>query len=309
MENRSHALIAGAFVLCLGVAVVIALWWFGQGNQKTNRYLLETKGSVSGLNTQAQVRYRGIRAGKVEAIAPDPNNPRVIQVVINLDQRFRLTKSATAQLAYTGLTGAAQVVIDDDGSSPDWLTSVDEQPPRIQMRAGTIESLFERASHALGQLSQFSTKINQLLDDKSAQSIKQSIDNLNVASEGLRELPKAMTALRELVSTENITRLNKILMQVEKLSGEAAPMTVEFREMVRAVTTLSKKVDTLSATVGDEISNEALPNANQMLLEAQATARQLSRLLERLEGNPQMLIFGQDAPAPGPGEQGYVAQP
>jgi phospholipid/cholesterol/gamma-HCH transport system substrate-binding protein len=309
MENRSHAFIAGAFVLCLSAAVLVALWWFGQGSQQSKRYLLETKGSVPGLNVQAQVRYRGIRAGKVEKIAPDPSNPRVIQVLISLDERFSLTKAATAQLAYQGLTGAAQVVIDDDGSSSELIESVNGQPPRIQLRAGTIEGLFERATHVLGQLSLFSTRMNQLLDDKSTQSIKQSIDNLNVASEGLRELPKTMAALREMVSTENLARLNKILVQLEKLGTETAPATAEFREMVRSFTVLSKKIDTLSATIGEDISNEALPATNQLLREAQSTARQLARLLEGLEGNPQMLIFGRDAHAPGPGEQGYVVQP
>jgi hypothetical protein len=71
MENRSHALAAGIFTIIFGIAAAIAIWWLGQSDESTTTYLLETRGNVTGLNVQAQVRYRGIRAGKVAAIEPD----------------------------------------------------------------------------------------------------------------------------------------------------------------------------------------------------------------------------------------------
>jgi phospholipid/cholesterol/gamma-HCH transport system substrate-binding protein len=55
--------------------------------------VLETRRNVTGLNVQAQVRYRGIRAGKVESIEPDPKDaPRDPGPTINIDSRFKLTK-------------------------------------------------------------------------------------------------------------------------------------------------------------------------------------------------------------------------
>jgi phospholipid/cholesterol/gamma-HCH transport system substrate-binding protein len=71
MENRAHALAAGIFTILLGIAAAIAIWWLGQSDESTTRYVLETRRNVTGLNVQAQVRYRGIRAGKVQAIEPD----------------------------------------------------------------------------------------------------------------------------------------------------------------------------------------------------------------------------------------------
>jgi phospholipid/cholesterol/gamma-HCH transport system substrate-binding protein len=71
MENRAHALAAGIFTILLGIAAAIAIWWLGQSDDATTSYLLETRRNVTGLNVQAQVRYRGIRAGKVESIEPD----------------------------------------------------------------------------------------------------------------------------------------------------------------------------------------------------------------------------------------------
>ena len=45
-------------------------------------WLQQCQGSVSGLNTQAQVRFRGIRAGKVQDIELDPKDPRNILITI-----------------------------------------------------------------------------------------------------------------------------------------------------------------------------------------------------------------------------------
>ena len=40
MENRSHALIAGLFLLLLGVSAVAALWWFGGQRENSNSYVV-----------------------------------------------------------------------------------------------------------------------------------------------------------------------------------------------------------------------------------------------------------------------------
>lgn len=65
MESRAHALAAGIFTLLLGLATALVMFWFSGKREAANEYVLVTKGNVSGLNTQAQVRFRGMRAGKV----------------------------------------------------------------------------------------------------------------------------------------------------------------------------------------------------------------------------------------------------
>ena len=97
MENRAHALVAGLFVLLLGMATAAAVWFFAGSRERTDSYVLETRRNVTGLNIEAQVLYHGIRAGKVVAIAPDANDPRVIRVNIAVDTRYRLTTSTTAK--------------------------------------------------------------------------------------------------------------------------------------------------------------------------------------------------------------------
>jgi phospholipid/cholesterol/gamma-HCH transport system substrate-binding protein len=101
--------------------------------------------------------------------------------------------------------------------------------------------------------------------------------------------------------------MRQILAHVEKAAGESAPLTTEMRELVKSMSLLSRRFDTLAGSAGDELTGATLPRANALMRELAANSRQLSRVLDGLENNPQMLIFGRGAAAPGPGEAGFSA--
>lgn len=307
MENKSHALAAGIFTILFGIAAAIAIWWLGQSDATTTTYILETRRNVTGLNVEAQVRYRGIRAGKVEAIEPDAADPRLILVRINVDDRFTLTRGSTAQLGYQGVTGLAYVQIEDDGSSIEPLAAKDGETPRIVLRPTLFDTLDEKAGDIVAQISSVSLRLGKLLDEKNLGNLSRTMENLAVASDGLRQMPAILASVREALSESNMRNLRQILAHVEKTAGETAPLAVEMRELVKSMKALSQRFDHLVGSAGDELTTATLPDANALLRELAANSRQLSRVLDGLENNPQMLIFGRDATTPGPGEPGFSA--
>lgn len=302
MENRSHALIAGLFVILLGLATAVAVWWLGQGGIVPHRYVLETRKNVTGLNVQGQVRYRGIRAGKVEAIDTDPTDPAVIRVTVAVDERFRITRGASAYLGYQGVTGIAYVQIEEDGSSTEPLVARAGELPRIPMRDGAAEGLTERAGKIMEQVQRTAERLNALFDQRNVDNIARTLDNLATSSERLRDM----------VSADNLQRLQRILAHVEATTGEAAPLTAELRQLVRTMSTLAQRGDDLlrqADAAGAQLNAQTLPQAEQLMRELTATSRQLSRVLEGVEREPQMFVFGAGAARPGPGETGFVAPP
>ena len=305
MENRSHALAAGIFTILFGIAAAIALWWLGQSDAETTSYVLETRRNVTGLNVQAQVRYRGIRAGKVEAIEPDPADPRLILVRVNVDKRFKLTKGSSAQLGYQGVTGLAYVLIEDDGSSVEPLAGKDGALPRITLKSTVFDMLAEKAGDIVTQISTVSSRLGQMLDEKNVQNLSRTLDNVATASDGLREMPKILASAREALSETNMRNLRQILVHVEKAAGESAPLTAEIREMVKSMSGLSQRLDRLAGNAGDELTVATLPRATALMREMAASSRQLSRVLDNIESNPQVLIFGNGVSSPGPGESGF----
>ncbi len=307
MENKSHALAAGIFTIVFGIAAAVAIWWLGQSEALTTTYLLETRGNVSGLNVEAQVRYRGIRAGKVESISTDEADPRIILVRISVDDRFKLTKSSTAELGYQGVTGLAYVQIEDKGTSAEPLVGKEGEPARIALKASLLEMLGEKAGDIVTQISTVSVRINKLLDEKNVQNLSRTLDNLATGSESLRDMPAIVASAREALSESNLKNLRQILIHVERTAGESAPLATEMRELVKTMTSLSQRVESLAAGAGNELATVTLPQANTLMRELSTSSRALSRVLDGLESNPQMLLFGRGAAAPGPGEAGFSA--
>lgn len=307
MENRAHALAAGLFILILGLAAAAGLWWLGQRQDNVNYYQLETRGNVTGLNTQATVRYRGIRAGRVESITTDDQDPRVILVTVSLDARYRLTRGTTAKLNTQGLTGLAYVQLEDGGGNGEPLAMVDGRLPRIALQSSLVDTLGNQVSDIAGQVAQVSARLAKLLDERNLANIARSLDNLATTSEGLKELPQLTAALRQALSDANLQRLSRTLVNLERASGEAMPLVQELRQTIQAVTTVAQRVDRLAAESGGALTGGTLPRADALMQELTVNARQLSRLLESLEQHPEALVFGRGAPAPGPGEPGFSA--
>ena len=307
MENRANALAAGLFVLVLGIATALAVWWFRQDREEVSYYLLETRSGVGGLNNEALVRYRGIRAGKVEKIGIDPQDSRFIVVRISLDDDITLTRGTTARLTMQGITGLTYISLDDAGDNPAPLTAPAGELPRITLQPSLFDVLSVRATDVVQQFSTVVARLDRVLNDKNAANLERLIDNAAVASDGLRELPAVMAGLRSALSPENMKRLEATLVNLERTSGDAQPLVNEVRTLVNNLNHLSERVETLLGS-GDA-AHATLPRANTLMKELTDTTRQFSRLLETLDDNPQSLIFGRPPVRPGPGESGFSASP
>lgn len=307
MENRSHALLAGLFTVAFLIAAALALWWLGGMREPTDTYLLETRGSVAGLNLEAQVRYRGIRAGKVLSIEPDPADPAVLLIEIGLASRYRLTDRTVARLNYQGVTGLAYVMLEEGKTGQGVLLDTGGAPPRIRIQPGLFDTLGDKAGDIANQIAELTARLNRLFDDRNAQNLARTLDNLAVASESLREAPRLVAVLRAALSADNLKRFNAILVHLERTAGEAAPLTAEARKLVATMDDLARRLDRVAGGVGARLDAETLPRAEALFSELTAATRRLDRLLDTLNDTPQAVIFGATPARPGPGEAGFAA--
>ncbi|MEW6164306.1 MAG: MlaD family protein [Pseudomonadota bacterium] len=309
MENRSHALMAGLFAIVLLLAAALALWWFSGTRELTHTYLLETRGSVTGLNLEAQVRYRGIRAGKVRDIRPDPADPALLLVEISLGRQYVLTDRTVAKLNQQGITGLAYIMLEEGTEGKGTPLPVDGSA-RLTIRPGLLDKLGNQAGDIAAQVAELTARLNRLLDERNTKNIARAIDNLAAASDSLRELPRVMAALRGALSDENLGRLNAILIHLEQTAGAAAPLTAEARALVATMGGLARRFDGMLATtgaVGERLDADTLPRAEALMAEVHAATRRLDRLLDTLNDTPQAVLFGATPARPGPGEAGFAA--
>jgi phospholipid/cholesterol/gamma-HCH transport system substrate-binding protein len=302
MEDRSHALVAGLFALLLGLAAVAALWWFGGKQEATSDYLVLTRKNITGLTPQAQVRYRGVRVGRVEAIELDPNDVRSTLIRIGIRKNIPITRATTARLGYQGVTGIAHVQLEDSGADPALLTASDGGLPRIAMQDSLIQELSDAGGDTLRNARDFLASANQLLSPENRQSISRTLANLETTTGNASE---ATAQLRQLLTPENIRLLNATLVKAEQTTGQAGPFFAEARGLVAHLQAVSEKLETVLGDTSSGGSAALVPRLGELSNELSASSRQLNRVLQMLEESPQSLIFGPRRATPGPGESGF----
>jgi len=304
MENKSHALIAGVFALLLGAAALLALVWLRGSENNLREYVVVTKQNIGGLNPQAQVRYRGIRVGKVTDIRLDPEDPSNILILIAVTDDIPLTRGTVAKLAYQGVTGIAHVLLVDNGKNRDPLVAEHGKPPRIAMIPSLLEELGDSGSATLRQVQEVMVAANALLNEENRRRFSATLANMESASgsmkPALENLNATLIQMRKLLDDQNVRNLSKA-------SGEIAPLLADTRLLIGKMQSATDKLDVAIGDASAGGTSALMPRLNELAADFSTTSRQLSRVLRLLEDSPQGLVFGVPVPSPGPGEAGFAS--
>jgi phospholipid/cholesterol/gamma-HCH transport system substrate-binding protein len=300
MESRAHALIAGSFVLLLGLAVVVTAVWFRGDTEETETYTLATRYSVAGLNVQAPVKFRGLEVGRVHAIEFDPDDPAVILIRAAVRSGTPITKGTHAQLGAQGITGLAYVVLDDDGTNPERLSPGDS---RIAVRPSLYDKLANSGEEVLVNLTQTAARLNALLSEENQAQLVRTLNRLETTSN------KYGVLADELLPTAQALRsdLGVVLKRTDALVANLNTLTQNVNQRMGRVDRLMTSTEQFAsggAAFTDAMIYETLPRMNLLLDDLQRTTRGLEVLVRDLNDEPASLVFGRPVPAPGPGEPG-----
>ncbi|HEX6736264.1 MAG TPA: MlaD family protein, partial [Azonexus sp.] len=186
MENKSHALAAGLFAILLLLAGLFAVYWLGGINDSTDDYIVVTRQNIGGLNPQAQVRYRGIRVGKVSDIRLDPEDPANILITISISRDVPLTRGTVARLNYQGLTGLAHILLLEGGRSTEPLVPDNDNPPRIAMTPSLLDELGENGTATLREARQVLASLGAVLNTENRAHLATTLANLESASASMK---------------------------------------------------------------------------------------------------------------------------
>jgi phospholipid/cholesterol/gamma-HCH transport system substrate-binding protein len=322
MENRAHAIAAGAFVLGLIAAVIALVVWFTRDSTVRNVYELSTREAVSGLQPQAMVRYRGIAVGKVASIDFDPKVKGNVRVRITVDEKVPLTTSTFASLSYQGVTGLAFIALDDKGESQVALKPDNDDPPRIPLRPSILAQLQERGEGILNQVESATKRINQLVGDDNQKRIADALENISQAAQSGNQLTRSLDNTIK-------TRLDPALASIPPLANTARESLMTFRgtatDFSRVAGSLNGTITKLNAEGGaierlgsgtaaltqtlESLNTTTLPRFNRAADDTSTAARRIGRVADNIADNPQSLLYGTGIPQPGPGEAGWSAPP
>ena len=326
MENKSHAIAAGTFVLLLVALLVAMAVWLTRDNSVQRLYEISSKESVTGLQPQAGVRYKGVTVGRVTAISLDPQTRGNVLVRIAVSDAAPITTTTFASLGFQGVTGLAFVQLDDSAAASQPLPTSMGRVARIPMRPGMVSRLTEQGGNLLTQLEQASVRINTLLAPDNQKALTTAVANMGQAAANLSQLTRHADQVLSGTGPEGSASLPRVAAQMDttfkamqttserlKDSAEAVKNSAErFRQTnVRinepggTLDKIARSAEVLAATTAT-LNATLLPRLNRSSDEATRTLRQFGRVAEGLAEQPQSLLLGKGAAAPGPGESGFV---
>jgi len=300
MENRAHALAAGLFTMLLGLGVIAVAAWFGGDTVETKNYLLVSHHPVSGLNEQAPVRFRGVTVGKVVGIKFSQDEPRTVLVEISVRSDTPLTPGTFAQLGSQGVTGLAYVILDDNGKSPEPLTTTDGKLARIDVHPSFMDSVSNSGQEMIENFAEVARRVNTLLSDDNQKYLISAVRNLDQMSGRITTLTTTleptMRALPALAADAGVA-----LKRADVLMTNLNQRVEAFERAARGAERLTDS----GAALSDAMLTETLPRLNQLADELQRTARGIEHTLNDIDEQPHSFIFGRNPAPPGPGEAGF----
>jgi phospholipid/cholesterol/gamma-HCH transport system substrate-binding protein len=181
----------------------------------------------------------------------------------------------------------------------------EDQIPVIE----TVPSLFQRVDTTLsGVVAQFSNlaeNARTLLSRENLVAVAHTLENLQALTATLaahrEDLATALTsAATTLGAGQEVTH------QLGTTLTRFASVAESLEQMAREFTRTGQQINTLLRENGQgltRLTEQTLPNLNQLIGELRQMTNNLNRLVQLLQQQPSALLFGRQAPGPGPGER------
>lgn len=317
MENKSHAIGAGAFVLVVAALLVALAAWLTRDTGENRLFEISSREGVTGLQRQAGVRFKGVTVGRVQSIALDTETRGNVRIRIAVDDTAPITQSTFASLGFQGVTGLAFIQLDDAGESKEPLVSTNDQLARIPMRPGLMSRLTDQGAGLLTKLDDATQRANQLMAPENQKKLMDAVDSLGQAAASISQLAKhADQANLPALSKDASATLKGLRETSDRLGSSADSVRTSadaFKLMSNRMSNPGGTLDNISQgadallSTGQNLNTTLVPRLNRTVDDAARTVRQVGRAVDALNDNPQSLLLGNGAAVPGPGEPGFVA--
>ncbi len=313
MENKAHALAAGTFVLVVASLLIALAVWLTRDTGERVIYDMSTRDAVSGLQSQAPVRFRGVDVGKVTFIGFDSKVPGNVLIRISVEKGAPITRSTFGTLGFQGVTGLSFIQLDDTGTDMVALAPDEANPPRIPLKPGLLAKLTEQGEKIMTQVEQVTTRINTLLAEDNQKALVGAVTQLGEAAGSVNKLALRIDNTVEKRLDPVLADFGKTLASVKEAADDVGNTAENFNKTVDRLNSKDGPIDRLAegaetlSHAAETFGSATLPRVNRVTEDTARAMRRLSRTVNGINDNPQSLIFGNGSPAPGPGEQGFNA--
>jgi ABC-type transporter Mla subunit MlaD len=289
----------GIFVLAaIGVLIAVILI-FGSGQFFKKSFTIETylKQSVTGLDTGAAVRFRGVKIGQVTQIGLSgdmyetdmPFDQRRQYVVVRMqiygdkvgpEQIAEFVENnLRARIKSQGITGVSYVEFDFVSSAHDYT----QLPYSWKPEYPVIPSLPNQTDEIISGIQKLVGALNQMNLDGTGKKLNELLDNVNVLMAGNGKDNQGVI--------QSVKDLNTILARIDKVTDKGE-LKALMDQLVAATTSLRQ---TITSVQGDTVLT--MDNIKQ----ASENLNEFSRIISQ---SPSSLIWSEPPPKIAPSNGG-----
>lgn len=304
METKANHVLIGAFVLAmLAGAFGFIYWMVGAGGELSGRrYQIVFQGSVRGLTEASSVLFNGVKVGKVLTLEIYPPDPRKVLVQIRIEQPVPITVDTRARLETQGLTGLTAIQLRAGQPDAAELVAAEGQRyPIIEEDLSAVGNLFEAAPETLANINSVALRLDALIADneKSVRNTLKNIEafsgvlernggNIDVIVKDITELTGQLRALATKLET-GVDKVNKFL------TDDGDSVVSEAREAAASLKRLAERLEgSLGEGAGGLVTQakRGLAEFEAFLKDGRNVARNLDRVIEKVDRDPQAFLFG-----------------
>ncbi len=290
METKAHYVAVGGFVLAAAFALVVVILWFAGAQYATEYEYYQTNftGAVTGLGQGTAVRYNGIDVGHVNELKFDPNDPKIVQVILEIQSGLPIHTDAVASIESQGLAGGSYVLITGgSANTPILKRKPGQRYPIIKSKPSSLEQLFADTPLLMARLNVVAERFGKLLDEENRESVKQILINLRDTTGAVAKHNSDIEAT--LVQLNAATKtLNTALSHADTASVNA---DVALRNINQLAVNLNDIIRNSKAQLSG-LTGRGAAELTQLISETRTLIASLTRLSQSLERNPQRLITG-----------------
>ncbi|WP_439497324.1 MlaD family protein [Bosea sp. (in: a-proteobacteria)] len=248
MESRANYALVGLFTLAVLAAMFGFVYWFNSGLAGRRQDVrVVFSGTVTGLGRGSSVLFNGLRVGEVTRIELQPDDPRRIYAVIQVDNTTPLRVDTRARIEAQGLAGVVAVqLLGGDPASPVLTAQPGQSMPTIiaersefQDILETVRTIAKRAEDVLGSV--------EGLVKENAEPISNTVRNIEKFSAALGNNSDGVDKL--------MASFGQIAETVAPLSQKLGTLSEELTEVVKSVdqkkvANIVDNVDKFTAALG-----------------------------------------------------------
>lgn len=308
MESKTNYTIVGLVVLILTAGLLSAGLWLSVGfNQKEyTSYTVYLKESVSGLSIESPVKFNGVQVGYVKEIKLNKNDPRQVELLLNIEKSTPITTSTSATLISQGITGVTYVGLSAGSSDLTPLRKMPGEPyPVIPSKPSLLNQLDAVLKEVAENVGAVSEKAQLIFNEENADNVRKSLANIERITEIIADNGQSINS--------SLTNFDVFIANMAKASKQFPQLIKDLKTGISKFKSLADNMSAAGKDVSktmiagkntiDQISQQAIPPAVILLRRLNAISANLEKVSNEMRQNPSVIIRGTKAPKLGQGNK------